>query len=129
MYRIKISATNPITLLSAASHLQLSATRLSHIWLEDVEFISGTWAEVFTHLMSCESLVYLSPQNLSYARGGKSLHLREFSGRMWEDGRDIWTDDNEELGSLYRLVRKLIEKAGGIENYPEHNNKQAGQDE
>ncbi|KAE8445438.1 hypothetical protein EG329_013451 [Mollisiaceae sp. DMI_Dod_QoI] len=103
----------------------LSPSTLSRLWIEGIELTSGTWAEVFIHLQNCEKLEYLNPSNCSYARGGSSIHLRAWNGRLWEDTTNLWSIHAPDESTLVNLVERLTEKAGGRENYPDLNMEQS----
>jgi hypothetical protein len=107
--RIKIHPDNLIKLLT---------TSIERLWLQEIELLAGTWELVFKHLLSCKSLVYFNPENLTYARGGASFNLRAWNGRICEDTRNLWTVSDEDDVSLERLVMSLVKKAGGRKYYP-----------
>ena len=85
LHRVKLSPAKLIQLLSPSKDLTLESSVLSKIWFEDVDLTTGEWSEVFAHLLRCPQLSYFNPENLGYARGGDTFHLRAWNGRPWED--------------------------------------------
>lgn len=116
--RVKISAENLIKLLSPGMGMILQSSTLSTVSLYDVDLTAGTWASVFRHLSLCPQLSYLNPENLSYTRDGESSDLKEFPGRAWEDCANLWSRNEEDEEELMRLVKVLVERAGGRAKYP-----------
>ncbi|CZR65670.1 uncharacterized protein PAC_15570 [Phialocephala subalpina] len=115
--RMIISASKLVELLSPSA--------LSRLWIHDVELTSGSWDEVFDHLQKCDNLEYLNPSNCSYARGGSSIHYRDWNVREWEDTNNLWSTHERDGTTLVKLVESLVEKAGGRAKYPDMNIEQA----
>lgn len=116
--RVKISYPTLLRLLSPAAHSPLRDSPLYSMSLQEIHLRSGTWADIFKHLMRYPSLSYLDPMNLAYERYGESSHLKEYSGRMFETGNNIWFYNADDEILLKGLMYKLVRKAGGLEYYP-----------
>ncbi|KAF2688141.1 hypothetical protein K458DRAFT_175749 [Lentithecium fluviatile CBS 122367] len=119
LYRVRISHTGLIRLLSStSSDTSDPPNPITSAWLEAVELKSGTWKDIFEHLLHCSSFSYLCPKDLVYARDELSHQHKLYNSRPWEDSGNIWTRHEPDQQSLRTLIRKLIDKAGGKEKYP-----------
>lgn len=109
--RMIISAARLITLLPPST--------LTRLWLHDIELKSGTWADVFDHLQTCEKLEYLNPADCSYAKRGRSKHLRHYYPGWDGERRNLWSMHDPDADSLWAIGRHLADKAGGRKHYPD----------
>ncbi|KAF2652027.1 hypothetical protein K491DRAFT_681671 [Lophiostoma macrostomum CBS 122681] len=123
LHRTTHTAEELIRIMSPAHDFR-GADRLYAIWLEEVVLKSGTWLQVFTHLLARPSFSYLRVDNLGYDKHGASSHLWETPDYPTEESEHIWSLSKTDHTSLNRLVRHLIAKAGGQDLYPSEMNEQ-----
>lgn len=114
LQRVKISAENLIRLLSPSSRSSLDLTVLEKVWLEQVELMAGTWAEVFDHLRLCQRLSSLRVRNLAYCRDGLSAHLRKYWASPFKENTDIWSRHYADYESWSKLMGTLNLREGRI---------------
>ncbi|KAE9365010.1 hypothetical protein N431DRAFT_95188 [Stipitochalara longipes BDJ] len=124
LFRANISAEKLVTLLSSPAAHNMKLSSIIKVWLERVNLTAGTWSDVFDHLMACPSLAYHNPQDLSYARGGKSSHHIENPNRAFEDSFSLWSNHEPDEEKLLALTHLLIKRSGGREKYPSARNEQ-----
>jgi len=120
--RVRISHTTLIRLLSTSvAHLDITTppNPACSVWLHAVELKSGTWNEIFDHLLlHCPLLYYLSPVNLCYARGTASNEYWIQNSHPHNINACVWSRNVPDEERLWDLVTKLVYNAGGEENYP-----------
>ncbi|KAH8646795.1 hypothetical protein BX600DRAFT_518819 [Xylariales sp. PMI_506] len=117
--RIHTSAAALIALLGARDD-EASAPALQRAKFRDVKIYGdgGLWGTVFEWMTkSCPDLEFFQPYNIGYL----SPHpYFSFNNRPYENGRVIWTEGEADEPTMLRLIRKLVQKAGGPEYYPDH---------
>ncbi|KAF2014964.1 hypothetical protein BU24DRAFT_451879 [Aaosphaeria arxii CBS 175.79] len=96
------------------------ASELRSLWMHDVELQTGTWGDVFQHLIkNCPELSYFCPDSLVYDRNGESSDLKEYHYRAWEDIQPVFTADYRDVELVQELINKVVKQAGGLDNYPD----------
>lgn len=86
--------------------------------LSEVELTSGTWTDVFRHLL-CPFLSFFVAAKVGYAEHGESSHRKAWDYQPTEDFRNIFTNDGEEDDLYCDLIDKLMNKADGHQDYPD----------
>ncbi|PSN71156.1 hypothetical protein BS50DRAFT_570561 [Corynespora cassiicola Philippines] len=117
--RMRISATKCLEILSPGHAQALSDFRMERVQFSEVELKDGVWETIFKNLEKTPSLQFFGAENLDYMFMGDSSVFRLGGPYLWTESLEnilsIRTGDNMALRALWT---ELINRAGGIDNYP-----------
>jgi len=91
------------------------------VYLDDVELTTGVWNDVWKVLLDSPSLTYLETQYCTYARSNPHASvLRNWLLRCDDKTAIVMPldDDYGEYEGLGKVIKELVNRAGGREFYP-----------
>jgi hypothetical protein len=112
---LKRVVINSATLLALTSSSDTSVSNIVAFDMREVKLWDGTWGTIFDRLAAISSLGDVYVDNLFYDASGESAGNVAGNGRLWEDSRVLWSEEEEDAVSLQKLV-KCVEKRTGRES-------------
>jgi hypothetical protein len=112
MSRVVATSGTLIALLSPYASSDTPSSNIVTFDIKDVQLWDRTWGAVFDHLALSPLLRYLDVYNLVYASAGDSAEIATPSGRPFENYSVIWSEEEDDERSLWRLIRKVEERGG-----------------
>jgi hypothetical protein len=112
--RAVVTSATLLALLSSCNTLVSKTVALD---MREVRLWDSTWGAIFDRLASTPPLRDIYVSDLHYDTYGESAGRRSGNGRLWEDSRVLWSDEENDGLSLRKLIERVEERGGrsGIE--------------
>ena len=91
-----------------ASNIEAFEVEGSALW-------DGTWEAVLARLVAAPSLLHFHIHNLIYDRHGLSSRFHEHNNRIWENGEDIWTENDDDKVRLYDVIKAIKDRGRAVD--------------